>query len=298
MQSVLNQSFPDFELIVVDDLSSDDTMARVKSFADPRILYVLRNSNGGAAASRNTGIGRSRGQYIAFLDDDDELLPHFLEAAAQIWQQASPSIGLTWCGREMVCESSGGPIVLAEDVWMPKFDSLEEAYLAFLNTRQIGTADGLTVRRTVFDCIGLFDEAMRKAEDTDFLIRLARRFEFIVIPEVLNRRHAHSGPRLTQYDATMAEAYERIMAKNIETLQEHPELWAAKHYKTAWLYYHGGNKIKGRYHMGQALRMNSMNPKYWATWFLLDLVGLQGRHLHRRISSVRRYLQPKGKPIQ
>jgi glycosyltransferase involved in cell wall biosynthesis len=284
IQSVLNQTFSNFELLVVDDLSSDNTKAVVKSFADPRIVYIARSKNGGAAASRNTAIRKSRGRYIAFLDDDDEYLPRFLEAAAQTWRAASTSIGITWCRRQIVMETNNELTIVREEIWIPKFHSREDAYCSFLRTRRIGTADGLTVRRTVFDNIGLFDERMRKAEDTDFLIRLVRHYDFVVIPELLIRRYEHAGPRLTHYDSTMAEAYERIIAKNVEILQSHPDLWAATHYKTAWLYYHGRNKVKGRHYMQLALRANLVQPRLWIIWLLFEIPGRIGPNLHRLIS--------------
>src|SRR3990172_11049494 len=77
VESVLAQNFEDFELIIVDDGSSDNTRQAVKSYRDSRIQYVSRE-HGGISAARNTGLSVSRGKWVTFLDDDDEALPDWL----------------------------------------------------------------------------------------------------------------------------------------------------------------------------------------------------------------------------
>ncbi|RLF83553.1 glycosyl transferase, partial [Thermococci archaeon] len=77
--SVLNQTFTDFELIVVDDASPDNTPEVVRSINDGRIRYVRLKKNSGGPVARNTGIRKARGRFIALLDDDDEWLPNRLE---------------------------------------------------------------------------------------------------------------------------------------------------------------------------------------------------------------------------
>jgi tetratricopeptide (TPR) repeat protein len=146
------------------------------------------------------------------------------------------------------------------------------------------------VRRVCFDTVGMFDELLRKAVDTDFLIRLVHEFDFVVVTDVLIKIHDHSGPRVRTNFINGADAYEKIMSKHREALQNHPKIWSAKHYKTAWLYYHGGNKAKARQHMQQALRMNPGQPKYWAIWFLLEVLDQRGSSIHRQLSSWKRHL--------
>ena len=79
IRSVLDQTYQDWELIVVDDASTDDIPGIVKGFTDGRVKYIRHDENKGAAAARNTGIQAARGAYIAFLDSDDEWLPEKLE---------------------------------------------------------------------------------------------------------------------------------------------------------------------------------------------------------------------------
>ena len=88
LQSVLNQSFGDFEIIVVDDASVDGTKDVMRDMSDNRIQYVQHKQNMGEGRSRNTGLAKAQGQYIAFLDDDDEWLPEKLELQVSLMEKS------------------------------------------------------------------------------------------------------------------------------------------------------------------------------------------------------------------
>ncbi|MCW8139905.1 MAG: glycosyltransferase family 2 protein, partial [Planctomycetota bacterium] len=138
--SVLSQSFSDFELIVVDDASPDETPIVVSTFTDARLKYVRRPRNGGAAATRNTGIGAARGRFVCFLDDDDELLPDYLREMHDILADAAQDVGLAWPGVVWVEDRSEvNSVILREELWRPVYGSREAAYLGFLARRRIGT---------------------------------------------------------------------------------------------------------------------------------------------------------------
>jgi glycosyltransferase involved in cell wall biosynthesis len=290
IRSVLAQTFQFFELLIIDDASTDETAQMVKLFVDSRLRYIRRESSGGAAAARNTGIRQAKGEFITLLDDDDEYLPQFLEETYQHFTTASEQVGLSWCGLRRVEDTSSGEQVLSDDVWQPKFKSREHAHLSFLRSRRIGTNSGICIRKSCFDSIGLFDDTMRKAEDTDFFIRLVRQFDFVVVPSVLIKIHLHPGPRLTIYDQQMGAAYEKIIEKNIDALRQHPDLWAALHYKTGWLYYHGGDKTKARYFIRQALRRNPFHIKTWLGFLLLEIFGSSAPQLHQKLSLWKKHL--------
>lgn len=106
VESVLRQTVDDFELIVVDDASTDDTEAVVERFDDPRVEYVRHGTNRGGSAARNTGIERSSGEYIAFLDSDDEWYPRKLERQVEELRSRSDEWVATYCGFERRHHSS------------------------------------------------------------------------------------------------------------------------------------------------------------------------------------------------
>ncbi|MFQ5769234.1 MAG: glycosyltransferase family 2 protein, partial [bacterium] len=98
IQSVLAQTFSDFELIVVDDHSTDNTRDVIASFRDSRIKYVLNDRTTGGAGTRNAGIFRAQGEWVAFLDDDDVWLPQKLALQYNKIQDVDDSVGLVYCG--------------------------------------------------------------------------------------------------------------------------------------------------------------------------------------------------------
>jgi len=98
LNSVLAQTFADFEILAVDDGSTDGTIQAIQSCTDPRIRCLRHEKNRGAAAARNTGIQAARGEYVAFLDSDDEWLPHKLERQTAALDACGAEIGgnSTW----------------------------------------------------------------------------------------------------------------------------------------------------------------------------------------------------------
>lgn len=284
IRSVLNQVFTDFELIIADDASTDGTRKVVASFNDDRIVYICRDKNGGNACAKNNGILRAIGEYIAFLDDDDEYLPNFLAKMYGALDAAPETAGFAWCGVYNVEDTPVGEKRLGEELWQPRYDNREHAYLSFLRSRRISAHNGLTVRRSCFDAVGLFDENLRKAVDTDFLIRLIRDFDFIVVPEVLVKYHNHIGARVRTNPIWGAEAYNRILQKHLDTLLKHADLWVALHYKAGWQYYHAGNRRQGRKFMWQAIRKSPLDVKSWSGLLLFECLGSMGPHLHQKFA--------------
>ena len=184
VNSVLNQTFTDLELLIVDDCSADVTPEVVAGFVDPRIRSFRHSRNRGLAATRNTGIANSRGEYIAFLDDDDEYLPTKLERQTQVLDAARADVGLAyaWCS---VVGPSGE--VLGERRSTQEGCVFDEALALNLG---LGIGTSSMIRASVIKNIGCFDENLLRCEDLDFLCRLTRQFKILSVPEVLVRLHS------------------------------------------------------------------------------------------------------------
>src|SRR5262245_45342203 len=107
LSSVLNQTYQNFEIIVVNDASTDDTAKVVAAFEDERIRFIRHDTNKGGSAARNTGILASKCDYIAFLDDDDEWLPDKLRKQMEILLASPPEVAGVYTGCLDVDKTSG-----------------------------------------------------------------------------------------------------------------------------------------------------------------------------------------------
>lgn len=285
IRSVLAQTYRDFDILVVDDASTDETRIAVEAFGDPRVRYVRREENGGVAAATNDGIRQAKGEYVCFLGDDDEYMPEFLAETYRRFEVAPAEVGFMWCGIRIVQDTPAGEVSLGEQTW-PRFESRNRSErLAFLFRKTPGTGY-LTVRATCFDQVGLFDERLRTAVDLDLIIRLARHYDFQVIPQVLVTCHVHGDRRLSDLDAERAEAFERIIHKHIEFMRECPSLWTAIYSRAGKRYYAVGDKVRGREYTLKALQKAPLRWDLWKRFLSQAIFGTTSPNLRRRVSTL------------
>jgi glycosyltransferase involved in cell wall biosynthesis len=102
LNSALRQTYPYFEIIIIDDASEDNTAAIVQNFKDERLRYILLKKNMGAAAARNTGIEQAGGEYVAFLDSDDQWHPEKLAHQVGAMESLSSRVGIVYCVTERI----------------------------------------------------------------------------------------------------------------------------------------------------------------------------------------------------
>ena len=190
VQSVLAQTYRDFEVIVVDDGSTDNTRQVAEGFKQSQIKYLFQ-PNQGPPAARNAGIRASSGKLIAFLDSDDLWLPSKLEMQVKTLA-ASPRAGLAYCDMflyDMEQDAVVGPPFLLRSKRPPPRGKVFDE----LSFRFFGHPSTVIIRREVFDAIGLFDERLRYCDDFDMLFRIASRYEFELVPDPLVEYRFHEG---------------------------------------------------------------------------------------------------------
>jgi glycosyltransferase involved in cell wall biosynthesis len=185
IDSVLRQTHPSFELIVVDDGSHDATPAVLSSYGAR--LHALRLAPSGRSAARNAGIERARGEWIAFLDSDDAWLPDKLVRQAA-YHEAHPEVAMSAHGLELVHpdgHSEPSPPRTSEA-------SLRESFLALADHFSF-VPSAVMVRSEVAREVGGFDSAFDGTEDLDFALKVARRHPVGVFESCLTRYHLHDG---------------------------------------------------------------------------------------------------------
>lgn len=205
VHSVLDQTFPDFEVIIVDDGSTDSTPEVARGCADSRVWYVWQE-NKGLPGARNTGIRASSGEYVAFLDADDLFLPGKLEAQVCFLDE-HPEVGLV-VGGWIETDEQGKALRMVEPWhWKPDL-GLAECVLGVPVTP--GT---VLVRRCWLDTVKLFDERLDSNEDQDLYLRLvADGCRFVWLPELLCRRRVH-GRNMSRNAGRMRETALAVLDK-------------------------------------------------------------------------------------
>ncbi len=186
LESVLNQTFTDFEVIIIDDGSSDNTQEWISNLVDPRIK-TIRQTNQGVAVARNTGIAVALGDYIAFLDSDDLWKPTKLEQQVQCLE-ANPDVGLVNTWIENIDEQGNSLAIV------PAPEAEGKVWSQIIEENVILCGSVPMIRRLCFESIGKFDPNLLSAEDWDMWIRLAANYAFALIrePLVSYRQHLQS----------------------------------------------------------------------------------------------------------
>jgi len=211
--SVLNQTYADFELIVVDDGSADTTPEFLAGLADPRVVVIRHPEAYGAARTRNTGISAARGEFIAFISSGDEWDVRKLEEQVACFSRLPKKYGVVYSDIWEITPAGTRAYWHTPEMTGPDLlNSYATGYLA----DALGTGP-ILVRRSSLESAGPFDEQFRYFSDTDMIIRLQRvcRFHHIRKPLYLRRsRQAHDG---SPFAASIAQLL--LLQKYPETLE-------------------------------------------------------------------------------
>ena len=281
IESVLRQTWADFELIVVDDGSKDGTAAAAASVADPRLRVVRLPANRGAAAARNTGAAEARGHWIAFQDSDDEWLPEKL--ARQLARLAArPEAVAAYCGLLTVgaLDAEAGGRTRLTYIPTPDTSLVEGRIQPMLLTHNFMSTQTVVVRRDVFLSLSGFDESLPAMEDWEFAIRLAGAGEiaFVDAPLVHQRFSPNS---LTRSREKQLRAHAMILEKTMPLYAGHPDLLAWQHYVLAGLSRRAGDLAGARRALARARAVRPAAPRTRARTLAMSLyvagLGLAAR---------------------
>jgi glycosyltransferase involved in cell wall biosynthesis len=190
IQSVIRQTYPHWELIVVDDGSTDKTREIVDGYMreDPRIRYI-HQKNSGPAAARNRGIQASRGRYIAFLDSDDIWYLDKLEKQTD-FLSSHPGY-VVYGGRNYIVKEGIGFVESGQIRLFKNFDSIRENFEYILFHPNLTITSTVIFEKSLLDKIGIFDESPHICEDDNLFIRMAAHSNFHALNEPVDYRRKH-----------------------------------------------------------------------------------------------------------
>jgi glycosyltransferase involved in cell wall biosynthesis len=246
--SVLRQSFQDFEIIIIDDASDDDTRAAVASQPDVRIRYFRHAANRGEAASRNAGIAHATGEYIALLDDDDSWLPEKLAVQVQLLDSCSAKVGVVTTGYFRINIESGETLATI----LP--EKRGDIYDDLRTQNWVGTPSTVVLRRQCFDKAGLFDEQLAFGVDYDMWIRISRFYHFESVNEPLVRYAVHPD-RLTEDSRIVLRGKEAQLAKYADYFAGNRRSYGQYFLSLGVLYCYNRKLAEGRAALRRAIRI-------------------------------------------
>jgi glycosyltransferase involved in cell wall biosynthesis len=284
IDSIQRQTFQDFELIVIDDGSTDGTLEWVRSVRDRR-LHVFSYPNGGLSVARNRGIERSQGEFISFIDSDDLWTPDKLALQLQALRQ-QPEAALAYSWTALVDEQ--GDFLFAKDASYCEGD----VYAELLRHCFVASGSNMLVRKSCALAVGGFDTAVPAAGDWQFCLRVAARWRFAVVPryQILYRisERAMSANAQRSEEAMLRicdqafEAHPRLLPKRGECLSNVKQYIAFLYLTRA-----SGREVwkKSGQKLAECICLHPrtlLTRKTWHllfTWSLLQLLPVRKRRL-------------------
>ena len=228
LDSVKSQTYPNIETLVIDDGSSDGTVASLKSQPEYSFVRVHEQpKNGGASIARNDGIRLAQGELIVFIDSDDALLPNHIETAVNIFRD-HPETGLFCCDSTII--DSDGEILFGGRTWHQiqselRKHPLQSGFRSLANIFEFSHIfPGFTLPKAVFEKIGDFDQSIFPMDDYDLSLRVAGAgYRVYYCNEPLALRREHSGQ--CSGVANSIDTCQKQMRALHAALKRNPELW-------------------------------------------------------------------------
>ncbi len=248
VESVLSQSFSDFELVIVDDGSSDDLDGALARFDDPRIRRVRLESNQGSNKARNIGIASTNAPILTFLDSDDLYLPHKLSSVLRYFEQFPEADVRVDLFIKLASPESKMPYLVMRN---PDTDTGADFTRALFLRKLYKATSAISVRRLAAVRAGLFSEGVQQRQDFDFLIRLSETARCTSSPEIC---------WIKTWSRTRITSPARFVAATLVLVERHPQFLKNREYRpglardlvrnSAWLAKRGhGRTVLGNFAM-------------------------------------------------
>ena len=283
VQSVLNQSYQDFEIIVVDDGSTDDTEEVIKEFQeqDKRIRYIRHEKNKGGSAARDTGIKAARGEYIAFQDSDDEWFLEKLEKQMKAFENTTPEVGVVYTDMQRINEDGEieywhSPTVTHGKIINPKTLDYQVA--------NIGIQSAL-IKKECLNKVGLFDEKFPRFIDLELFIRLSKYYRYYHIKEPLVNYYATEG--ISSNTNALIVARKLLLEKYFEDVEKNKKFLGKQYYSIGSGLCSDGDFRNGRKYLIKAVKAYPVNIKF----LLVAFISFFGQGVYSKVVEIYRKIR-------
>ncbi len=280
LDSVLTQTYSDFEVIVVDDGSTDQTVSIIKQYCGkhPEKIRLILKENSGPGSARNVGIRAAAGEYIAFIDADDLWLPQKLEKQIAYFKTQSSEVGLVYTDARKFDDD--GIWVLPEKYRRKRSEGW--IYKELLKRNMIPN-QSVIARKKCFDDVGLFDESLELIEDHDMWLRIAMKYKIVFLDEVLSLYREQSQGRSKKVETTIKRS-NGVIEKHLKMAEGNSELedllkniLSHRLYSLGYFYLRGGHMkdarkiFKRSYSIRFQLKTYFMKIATFVPFYILDV---------------------------
>ncbi len=261
IDSILAQTFRDFELIIVDDGSTDDLAGTVAFYNDDRMRIVRHEKNHGLYAARNTGIKASRGKYIAFHDSDDVWHSKKLEEEIALLKDTPANVGGVYSQIEKTYRD-GTYIHVPPDGFSPTEGNLMDTFLRgdFFITMQ-----ALMVKRECFDAGLSFDASFPVFGDGDFIIQFSKKYDLVYNPNI-RVTLTISEDSISRNTRKRVAAREKLFLKEFDLYKRNADTFALNAYRIGKSFEGFGDNQKARKYLGMAAVARPFSMRYVVSW--------------------------------
>lgn len=212
IESILNQAFRDLEFIIINDASTDKSEEIIKSFTDPRIVYIKNDKNLGQAESLNKGIRGARGLYVARMDQDDISLPERISVQSA-YMDANKEVAILGTGYQEIGRDGK---VVRRGLFQNSPDPKEMLFFARLTGQASIGHPTVMIRRDIFNKVGYYDPRYHICQDYDLWLRAVRKCRMENIPKVLLNYRIHDLSTCQKKYRDTVKEMEAIIASNID----------------------------------------------------------------------------------
>ena len=273
LKSAANQTYENIEIIVVNDSENDHPVFEIiEKLNDSRIKYYRNERSKGGNGARNTGILKATGNYIAFLDDDDEWFPKKLEKQMASMNVLDNKWGGCYCGYR---------VMLKENKWKDSLNKIEGKFVKELLTgkNSIGAISTLFIKKNVVEKIGLFSEKLRRYQDIYFVISFMRFYKLAFVNDILVKVYGHNQPKadvlldsskdflsLISQDLKQLKKKERNLVFSLITYRISIRYLRERYYKNSFIY------------LMKSIRYRLLSPRKYGKYLFIFTCSIFGRN--------------------